>query len=1043
VSAEAYNFGLAVQLADEVSKPARRARKALGELQVQMLELAGMSSDPLEKVTRGVTQLNAILIDVRASAGSATQATTAMGNAVGALERRAGSAAQRLTFFQRTISAITAQFSASALIGRVHATVDAFKDMVKVGAAFDQQMAFAGTTMNATPKELALITAEAERLGKTTSFKAVEAAKGFVGLGQAGFNAAQSIKLMEPIMHLAGGQMISVEKATGLISQGLKTFSLNASQASRVADVFARAANASYQTAQDLGTALKYVGPVAAALGKSLEETAGALSVSADAALRGSMGGTGLRRILTTLITPSKKLDEGLKLIGLTMRDVNPQTQSLADVFEKLAPLANNTGAAMKLFGDRGGPAFLALARAQGEINGKWLKGAEYMRAMTKAMSEGNSAADIYRVMMDTVAGKMKLWEGAVEAVKIAIFGGFKNELKAFLTDSVVRLNALSNVIKNLAPVIRIAFLTFVSVFRIVGAHISGAVGMANSSLQVLSRTGPEHMKRIEDVVGPLMVAMTFFKIAAEDFAKGFLKGWSQGWAVFTRVMGVAFKVFDFILSKFLSLIGVSDRSASAAERFGQRVGLALSILVGVVLLKLAMLIPALVAKTFWAWGIAAVGAFKLVAAGIAWLYGIIWGVAVVGLKAALAAAGQAIVAFGAVLLASPITWYVAAFFALLAVGYLVVKFWDELKAAAVSAFTWIYDNIVKVGMVLLWFMGPVGVIVAGVIWAVGTIIKHWDTIKAAFTVAWEAMRLVFWTVVNWMRERWGDVTSHFSELWRNAVDGAKIAYQWLANQFAEITKPIRETFRSLIDWFVSSFGTIAKIAEKVFGWIRGSSKSVSAELRATATNLSDKADAARQKVTGQVSTQEEAKRMGAAWAATSGQVALHTYAGDRFTGAKKLSEADRLRQQIADPTIPIEKRREFQKRLGKLFADQQAVSRMNEAPGFNESLVDSQRALEADEAKARGLTPPAAGRGGPGKTSLEALNAKGSMASGSAAADRASSGTGAKDVHFHLSSGAIQITPQGAYDAEKLGRDLMPVFRRLMQDEIRRDGVA
>lgn len=521
------HFGVAAELVDLVSGPAEVVGRALSVVREQLAGLTRMR-DPLDRVANGAGALAteaaraARSVDRLAAAGSA--ATSGLGQLsqrMGGVSSSAGGAATAVASFGQGLGSF-AQIAVSAAKAALSELASAFVNVVKVGAKFDQQIVFAGTTMNATAKDLALIRAEAQRLGASTAFSAEEAAKGFVGLGQAGFDAAQSIKLMEPILNLAGGQMISVDKATGLVSQGLKTFGLGASEATRVTDVFTRAANASYQTAQDLGVALKYVGPVGAALGKNIEEVAGALSVSADAALRGSMGGTGLRRILTTIITPSKKLDEALKSMGLTMKDIDPRTQSFADVFEKLAPLANRTGAAMKLFGDRGGPAFLALSRAQGEINGEFLKGADYMRAMTKQMYSGNSAADIYRTMMDTVAGKMKLFGSAVEATKIAVFELFQGPLKKVIGTAGEWIGAIAKHIQTLKPMLDPMFNTWAD------------------------------------------KAITFSKTFIDELVKGFEKG--------REAFAPLEAIFEGITSVFRRS---GDDSASWGERLGQTAGVA------------------------------------------------------------------------------------------------------------------------------------------------------------------------------------------------------------------------------------------------------------------------------------------------------------------------------------------------------------------------------------------------------------------------------------------------------------------------------------
>ncbi|WP_269207931.1 phage tail tape measure protein [Streptococcus equi] len=73
----------------------------------------------------------------------------------------------------------------------------------------------------------------------------------------------------------------------------------------------------------DMAEALKYAGPVAGALGISLEETAAAIGIMSNAGIKGSQAGTTLRTSLSRLTDPTKKMRGIMSELGLEFFDVN------------------------------------------------------------------------------------------------------------------------------------------------------------------------------------------------------------------------------------------------------------------------------------------------------------------------------------------------------------------------------------------------------------------------------------------------------------------------------------------------------------------------------------------------------------------------------------------------------------------------------------------------------------------------------------------------------------------------------------------------
>src|SRR5690606_41933855 len=105
-----------------------------------------------------------------------------------------------------------------------------------------------------------------------------------------------------------------------------------------------------------LGEAMKWGAPVAAARGVGLGEATAAVGKLSDAGLQASLAGTGLRRILTELESPSQNSRKILASVGLTADDVRVSSVGLTRALRVLKNAGVEAGVAFEPFGDRGGP---------------------------------------------------------------------------------------------------------------------------------------------------------------------------------------------------------------------------------------------------------------------------------------------------------------------------------------------------------------------------------------------------------------------------------------------------------------------------------------------------------------------------------------------------------------------------------------------------------------------------------------------------------------------------------------------------------------
>lgn len=282
---------------------------------------------------------------------------------------------------------------------------------VRLLADFSQEMSTVQAVTNATTEEFAALREEAQRLGSTTRFSAVEAAQAMGELARAGFTADEALRATSGTLQLAQAGGLALARASEIASATLRGFRLEVEDLGRVNDVLAFAANASNTSVEGLGQALKFVAPVAAGTGVSIEETTAAIAALANAGLDASLAGTGLRRVISELENPTANSAKLLQAYGLTTQQVSVSQVGLTQALKNLAGAGIDTAAALEIFGDRGGPAFEVLSNA-----------VPFVQDLTESL-EGAAgvAARTAAIMDDNLNGSLLALRAAAQSVVLAL----------------------------------------------------------------------------------------------------------------------------------------------------------------------------------------------------------------------------------------------------------------------------------------------------------------------------------------------------------------------------------------------------------------------------------------------------------------------------------------------------------------------------------------------------------------------------------------------------------------------------------------------
>lgn len=283
---------------------------------------------------------------------------------------------------------------------------------VKVAGDFEQSIINAISVTGEKVDEVRpKMEALARTMGRETVFSASQAADAMYYMASAGWKVQQMEKALQPTLNLAAATQSDLAFTTKAVVSSLNQFNLTSADAGRVANVFAAAISNSQATMDYLAVSMRYAGPVADALGISIEETSAALMVMYNNGIEASQAGTSLRMGLAQLITPTGAVEAALADLGLTLEQVNPKTHSLADIMDTLKSRGAEAEHILDIFGKRAGTAFVKMVG----------QGGDALREFEAGITGTNRAAEMAAMQVDTIWGSFKLLKSALEDAAISI----------------------------------------------------------------------------------------------------------------------------------------------------------------------------------------------------------------------------------------------------------------------------------------------------------------------------------------------------------------------------------------------------------------------------------------------------------------------------------------------------------------------------------------------------------------------------------------------------------------------------------------------
>lgn len=313
----------------------------------------------------------------------------------------------------------------------IRLAIDGIKDLAKetftVGSNFESAMSQVGAVSGANAEEMEKLTAKAEEMGAKTKFSATESAEAFNYMAMAGWKTEDMLGGIEGIMNLAAASGSDLATASDIVTDALTAMGYEAKDSGRLADVMAAASANANTNVEMMGKTFQYAAPIVGALGYSMEDTAVAIGLMANAGIKADKAGTALRSIFTRLSAPPKEAAEAMDALGISltdsegkMKDMHVVIDELRDRFANLSE-TEQTSYAKHLAGAEAMSGLLAIVNAAP---------ADYEK-LTKAVQESAGAAEnMANIMNDNVGGQLTLLKSKIEGIMIKLFNRASGSMK-------------------------------------------------------------------------------------------------------------------------------------------------------------------------------------------------------------------------------------------------------------------------------------------------------------------------------------------------------------------------------------------------------------------------------------------------------------------------------------------------------------------------------------------------------------------------------------------------------------------------------------
>ena len=413
---------------------------------------------------------------------------------------------------------------------------------VKTASDFDSAMSQVAAVSGATGDELEALRDKAREMGSKTKFSASEAAEAMNYMAMAGWKTSDMLSGIEGIMNLAAASGEDLATTSDIVTDALTAFGLTASDSAHFADVLAAASSNANTNVSMMGETFKYAAPIAGSLGFSVEDTAEAIGLMANAGIKSTQAGTSLRTIMTNLTGEVKICGASIGEVTIATTNADGSMRDLSDILADCRTAfgglseSEKAAAAETLVGKNAMSGFLALMNAApADID-------KLSSAIAKCDGTSQSMAD---TMQDNLAGQLTILKSQLEELAIS-FGellvpiirsvvsaiqGFVDKLNSMDEGTRKFILTIAAVVAALGPVLIVVgkVISAVGTIMTVVPKIAGVINTVKTAFAALNAVMLANpIVLIIAAIAALVVAFIYLWNNCEGFRQFWIDLWNS-----------------------------------------------------------------------------------------------------------------------------------------------------------------------------------------------------------------------------------------------------------------------------------------------------------------------------------------------------------------------------------------------------------------------------------------------------------------------------------------------------------------------------------
>jgi TP901 family phage tail tape measure protein len=341
------------------------------------------------------------------------------------------------------------------------------------GARFQDVLLNVQASTGATAAEIDQVKKAALSMSQALGVGPTEAAAGFLELLKAGMS-------LEQVLGGAGEAAIAFAKVGGMavadaavvMADAMNVFKVSGDVA---ANTLSAAADASSTSIEGIAQAFSQVSAVAGLANQSIQDTAAALAVLANAGIKGSDAGTSLKTMLMRLMAPADDAVGALEQVGLSVqsfRNADGTMKPMVEIIGTLSTALEGMDQAAKddifrrIFGSDAIRAAAVMTSA----------GVDGFNAMRDGMAGAMTVGQKFATMNSGLSGALAKLFAAMERLAIAVSDAVAPALMALAGPITAVVNGFASIVSNNQELVA-NIAKGVAVFSAVGAVLVGVGG--------------------------------------------------------------------------------------------------------------------------------------------------------------------------------------------------------------------------------------------------------------------------------------------------------------------------------------------------------------------------------------------------------------------------------------------------------------------------------------------------------------------------------------------------------------------------------------